>query len=113
MVALVSLSRVKQALRIDHTDDDDLLDTYIEAASERIIEYLKDQAAAVIPMDSGGDLALESGEEVNPVVQVATIQLVGQFYREPDGNAGGAFGSATLPKPVTALLYMLRDPSVA
>ena len=39
--------------------------------------------------------------------------LVGHFYKEPDGNTEDAFEQGYLPKPVTALLYPLRDPTLA
>lgn len=111
MVALVSLERVKLALRIDFTDDDDLLDAYIGAASAAVITYLKGQAEELLDLDSGGDLP--SGSEVHDAIQVATILLVGHFYKEPDGNTDEAFERGYLPKPVTALLYPLRDPALA
>lgn len=111
MVALVSLDLVKDALRIDTTDDDTLLSAYILAASAAVISYLDTRADAVLDLDSGGDLP--SGAEVPEQVQVATILLVGHFYREPDGDTEKAFERGYLPKPVTALLYPLRDPALA
>lgn len=111
MVALVSLDRVKEALHVDSADDDALLDAYIAAASAAVINYLKGQAEVLLDLDSSGDLP--SGAEVPPEIEMATIILVGHFYREPDGNPDQAFEQGYLPKPVTALLYPLRDPALA
>lgn len=111
MVALVTLARVKEALRVDASDDDDLLDAYIAAASAAVISYLKGQAEVLLDLDSGGDLP--SGAEVPPAIEMATILLVGHFYREPDGDTEKAFEQGYLPRPVTALLYPLRDPALA
>jgi len=111
MVSLVSLERVKEALNVCSADDDALLDAYIAAASAAIINYLKGRASIVLGFDINGDIP--SGAEIPPDIQVATIILVGHFYREPDGNPEQAFEQGYLPKPVTAILYPLRDPALA
>ncbi len=111
MVALVTLERVKEALNITSADDDNLLDAYIAAASAAVINYLKAQAEVLLDLDSGGDVP--SGVEIPPAIEIATLILVGHFYREPDGNTDQAFEQGYLPKPVTALLYPLRDPAIA
>lgn len=120
MAELVSLDRVKQALRIGDIDadgtplpseDDALLEAYIAAASQAIIRYLKGQAKDVLGLDDEGELP--PNVEVPEDVQVACILLVGHFYREPDGNPDTAFEHGYLPRPVTSLLYSLRDPALA
>lgn len=111
MVALTTIGEAKARLHIDMDDDDGILAGYIEAASAAVIAYLKDQADVLLDLDSGGDLP--SGAEVPPVIETATIMLVGYFYRNPDGDPDKAFGQGDLPAPVTALLYPLRDPALA
>lgn len=111
MVKLVTIERTKEALAITTADDDHLLNGYIEAASAAIIAYLKRQAAAVIGLNESGELP--AGTEAPQIIQVATIMLVGHFYREPDGNEERDFEHGYLPRPVTALLYPLRDPALA
>ena len=110
-VALATLERVKSALRIDTDQDDALLDAYILAASAAVIAYLKGQADVLLDLDTGG--SMPSGFEVPPAIEIATVILVGHFYREPDGDTEKAFEQGYLPKPVTALLYPLRDPALA
>ncbi len=43
-------------------------------------------------------------------MKVATIMLVGYLYNAPDQSADDSFGTGTLPKPVSSILYQLRDP---
>ena len=102
MASLVSLDRVKAALRVDSSDDDAMLTLYIEAASAAVISYLKDAAVTLI----------DSASDVPPQIVVATIMLVGHFYRDPDGDTEKEFDVGCLPRPVTSMLYALRDPAL-
>ena len=107
-VALVTLEETKVALRIDGDDMDGTLELQIEAASEAVLEYLKDRAEDFLDAD-GAPIA----SEVPARVQWATIALVGYWVRDPDANPDGEFDRGYLPAPVTALLYPLRTPSMA
>ncbi|MEY9098885.1 hypothetical protein ABIA24_001794 [Sinorhizobium fredii] len=113
MISLVTLEDCKAALNIDHNDDDNAkLPLLIGAASQAVVRYLKDQAAEIMDLDA----IQESPPDLDSVpedVAVATIMLVGHFYKEPDGDAEKAFERGYLPMPVTALLYPLRDPALA
>lgn len=111
MTSLVSLDFVKKALRVDTDEDDDLLSSYIVAASAAVISYLKGRASEVLDMDSGGELV--SGAVVPGNIEMATVYMVGHFYREPDSDTDKAFEQGYLPRPVTALLYPYRDPALA
>jgi hypothetical protein len=44
---------------------------------------------------------------------MATILLTGHFYNNPDGDPEHDWEQGYLPRPVTALLYPLRDPALA
>lgn len=109
MVDLVTVSEVHTMLRIDGTDDDLATSFAITAASEAVLNYLKASQALFI----GPDGALIPGAVVPAAVRMATILLVGEWRRNPDNNVEGAFDRGYLPKPVTALLYPLRDPAIA
>lgn len=109
MADLVDLDQVKAGLRIDHDDDDAQLSLLISAASERIIRYLKGRAKEVLNMDDDGNV-------VGPVpaaVTTATMMLVGYLYRDPDQDPEKDWELGMLPKPVSALIYQLRDPALA
>lgn len=111
---LVSLEQTKQMLRVDTDDDDLLLTLLISSASRSVVRYLKGQAGALLSIDSPpdsppNDIATDVPEDV----AVATIILVGHLYRNPDNDTEAAFEQGYLPKPVTAILYPLRDPALA
>lgn len=110
---LVSLEQTKQMLRVDTDDDDALLVMLISASSRAVVRYLKGQASTVLGIDSPPDSPPNDLSVLNEDVAVATIMLVGHFYRNPDNDTEAAFDRGYLPKPVTALLYPLRDPAVA
>lgn len=109
---LVSLSVVKSALKIESEDWDGLIaNMYIPAASKAVIRYLKDKADAILDLDSGGNMP--SGFMVPEDVQMATIALIGYWFRSPDSDPDKEFERGFLPRPVTALLYPLRNPALA
>ncbi|RWN33434.1 head-tail connector protein [Mesorhizobium sp.] len=105
----VTIDEVKAALKIDeiggNSPDDDTtwLSLLITAASRAIRNYLKADSTAF------GDSPTTYPEEV----KLATIMLIGYMYREPDGDEQKAFSLGNLPFPVTALIYQLRDPTLA
>jgi len=113
---LVSLAKAKQHIRVDHTVEDDLITMYVHSASAAVLNYLKD--GKDVFLDSSGVIEVDSDDEPVGVpfeVSAATLIMVGYLYRNRDNNDGGtangAFEEGTLPKPVTALLYPLRDPA--
>lgn len=101
MADLVSLQEVKNGLRIDTDDDDQHLNLLISAASLRVEAYLDVRADEVID---------ENGATTDSRVKTAVIMLVGYYYRNPDQDTDGDFDVGMLPKPVSSMLYQLRDP---
>jgi 3',5'-cyclic AMP phosphodiesterase CpdA len=106
---LVSLDHLKKALVVDFDDDDDILQAYLETASAAVLKYLKIDA---------DDLAVITGDIVNdddlPVqAKTAAVMLAGILYRNRDGDPDKEWEQGYLPKPITALLYGLRDPTLA
>lgn len=111
---LVSLERTKEFLRVGDDDDDMMLTALIGGASRAVLRYLKGQAATVLGVTSPPDSPpAEPDDDVPEDVQIATILLVGQLYRNPDNDQEAAFERGYLPKNVTAILYPLRDPALA
>lgn len=117
MTMLVSLQEASDHLRRDTTDDDADLELKIKAASAAIITYLKTPSFA----DSSGEVPEDSngvGIDIPDDVKIATLLLVGEFYRNRDGDQNGAvdqqfYGYGYLPRPVVALLYPYRVPTLA
>lgn len=120
----VTLERAKQHLNMDHDLDDALIQAYIGAASEAVKNYLKSASPYEVERDSNDDPITDSNDDpiyatdsqgdkiVKYAVQAATLLQLGFLYKDRDENADGAYDMGYLPKPVTALLYSLRDPAL-
>lgn len=113
MVMLVSLAQAKEHLRVDDADNDNDLTLKIHAASGAVLNYIRN--GADVFTDSSGEPILDSND--NPVgipyeIQAATLLMVGYLYRMRDNNEDGEYEMGYLPKPVTALLYTFRVPSL-
>lgn len=121
----VTLARAKQHLNMDHDEDDSLIEVYIQAASGAVKTYLKSASPYEVERDSNDDPILDSsGDPIYVVdssgdkvisyqVQSAVLLMIGFLYKDRDENPDQAFAQGYLPKPVTALLYGLRDPALA
>lgn len=120
----VTLARAKQHLNMDHDLDDVLIEAYIGAASGAVKNYLKSASPYEVERDSNDDPILDSAEDpiyvvdssgdkvVKYEVQAAVLLMLGFLYKDRDENPDQAFQQGYLPKPVTALLYPLRDPAL-
>jgi hypothetical protein len=120
----VTLARAKQHLNMDHNEDDSLIEVYVQAASGAVKNYLKSGSPYEVERDSNDDPILDSSGDpiyvvdssgdkvVSYPVQAAVLLMVGFLYKDRDENPDSAFDRGYLPKPVTALLYPLRDPAL-
>jgi len=111
---LVTLQQAYDYIRGDADQDEANVSIMIEAASGAVVNYLGDGADAFL--DSQGEPFLDSNgnaEDVPAAVQMAVLYLAAWFYRNRDANAEQAFQPGYLPAPVTAMLYPLRDPTLA
>lgn len=121
----VTLDRAKQHLNMDHNLDDTLIEVYVQAASGAVKNYLKSASPYEVERDSNDDIIRDSSGDptyvvdssgdkvVSYPVQAAVLLMVGFLYKDRDENPDSAFERGYLPKPVTALLYPLRDPALA
>jgi len=120
----VTLARARQHLNMDHNEDDSLIEVYVQAASGAVKNYLKSASPYEVERDSNDDPILDSSGDpiyvvdssgdklVSYPVQAAVLLMVGFLYKDRDENPDSAFDRGYLPKPVTALLYPLRDPAL-
>jgi len=122
MTLLVTLDEAKSHLRVDHGFDDDDITLKIEAASAAVLEYIGD--TQYLFLDTGGDdLDLEDttadqvGLRARHRARQATLLLIGDWFanREPTASdtVDPRFGYGYLPRSVIALLYTMRDPTIA
>lgn len=123
MVMLVSLNQASEHLRRDTSDDDADLTLKIKAASRAVLNYLKTDNPHVDFLDTAGEVPVDTA--LNPIgvpeeIQIATLMLIGVFYRDREGNqdggsarvSGAAWQMGYLPPAVMAVLYPLRPPEV-
>lgn len=104
----ITLAEAKDHLRVDDSEDDNDITLKTHAASGAVRNYLKSAASAYLDAD-GAVIA----DAVPFEVKAATMLMLGYLYKDRDENANGAYEQGYLPKPVTALLYPLRDPAFA
>lgn len=78
------LENVKANLILEHSEDDELLETYIAAS----ISY----AESFQHLEEG----FYSDNEMSPVTRQAIIMLSSHFYESRDGSTGGFFSDTAL-----------------
>lgn len=128
MYAYVTLAEARDHLRLAPGDtlDDDYIQNLIYAASAAVKAYIGGRSAYRVELNADDEPAeLDSNyfgapdsvgtdikaEHVLPVVKQAVLLMLGMFYRHREGD-GPLPDMNYLPRPVTALLYHLRDPAV-
>jgi phosphate uptake regulator len=117
MTMLITLDQGKAHLRVTHDAEDTDIEAQIHAASALVINYLKDAADTFL--DSSGEVVTDSSDlPVVPYeVQAAVKLMLGDLYKnrepKPDDVVDGQYGYGYLPRAVVALLYNLRDPTLA
>lgn len=105
MVKLVTLEEASSWVRRDMDDGDDLgVELLVEAASGAVLDYLKTVDYVVDGAVTG---------PVPPIVKAATLQMFSYLYRLRGEDEKREYEQGYLPRPVTALLYPLRHPSLA
>lgn len=134
MIMLVTLEQASEHLRRDTGDDDADLTLKIMAASQAILNYLKDPLLAyeyardengnyILDSDGKRELAIDSDGKYIPSmpVQLATLIMIGVFYTDRDAKeyvdprSGGGLerlGNLELPRAVHWLLDPIRKPTV-
>lgn len=123
---LVTLAEAKDNLMVTFDDSDEDIKLKIKAASRSVLTYLKNRSKlysvatdsdGVELVDSNGTPIYERDSNgarlIRDDVKFATLILVGIFFRDPDGSESKLWSQGQLPAAVTALLYPLRDPTVA
>jgi hypothetical protein len=115
MTLLVSVADTKARLRITHSAEDADLEAMIHGASAAVMNYLGVTEDAFMANDSSSSSEPDSdGPElfVPPEVELATLVLIGILARDRDGVEAKEWEQGYLPRPVTAILYPLRDPAL-
>lgn len=126
MTQLVTLEQAKAQLNLDHALDDNTVALMIEGASAAVLAYLGD--VQYLFVDTGGELiefdTTDTGTQPEQealralhLAGQATLVLVADWYKNREGQNGqlveAQWGYGYLPRPVVALLYPLRIPTIA
>lgn len=124
---LVTLAEASDHLRRDTNADDADLTLKIQAASNAIMRYLRSGGSVYLQAENtAGELLFDTAGNpvpavnsngdriIEPMVRAATLLLVGELYKNREGetteSAGQRYGY--LPPGVTMLLSQLRDPVI-
>lgn len=111
---LTTVTAVKNALKIDGSSEDTHLTLLVSAASQVVIDYL---GARVITRTDENDEQetiydiISSPQIIPDWAEIATIILIGYWYRNIDADPDGAFGTTVLPGPIKAILAPYRVPT--
>jgi hypothetical protein len=113
-VRVVSVDEAKLRLKVDTDDGDADIDLMILGASRACIRYIESGYHNFL--DSLGEVFEDSNGIAIGIpddVKNAVLVLVGMWLRDPSGSSSADWERGYLPAPVTAILYPLRDPSMA
>ncbi|MCI0665550.1 MAG: head-tail connector protein, partial [Acidobacteria bacterium] len=102
----------KMHLRVTQSDENDHIQMLVHSCSAAVINYIG--AAADNFLDSSGfpESSSDLGSSIPDEVRLATLYLIGCYYRDRDGERTKEWTQNYLPFPVLALLYPLRLPTV-
>lgn len=95
-MAIVTLEQVKLHARVDHDDEDDLLERQIDAAQNMIERSL------------GYSIEAEFDEDVPPALGEAVCQLVAHWYANRELGDGGVAMTA-IPYGVDEIIREFRN----
>lgn len=111
---VISIAEARDWLHLDDAETDAVVSRAISAASRAVIRYLKWQAGDILIIDSPPNSPPDDLSTVVDDVAMAVLMLTGILLKERDGDdAGDFFDVGYLPKRVMALLYPMRDPTLA
>lgn len=103
-MSLITLEAVKLHLRVDHDDEDLMIQLYIDAAERSTSDYLErsiyQHAAA---LTSASD---PTGIVINAPIMAAILLQIGNLYANREATANAA--TAELPLGVTHMLQPYR-----
>lgn len=105
----VTLQQAKDHLRVDTDAEDSDIGIKLASAQAAVLNYLKVPSLDTLAVGSPAAIP----DNVDGAVTAATLLLVGYFYKDRDNDEKREWEQGYLPRPVTALLYSLRDPACA
>ena len=95
-MSIVTIDQVREHLRYDTEDNDPMLEMYIKAAENAVLNYVTDTFENNVYPDD---------------VKHAVLLMVGMFDREREPSKESSIIDNYLPPAVRALLYPYRTPT--
>ena len=95
-MSIVTIDQVREHLRYDTEDNDPMLEMYIKAAENAVLNYVTDIFENNVYPDA---------------VKHAVLLMVGMFDREREPSKESSIIDNYLPPAVRALLYPYRTPT--
>ena len=96
-MSIVTIDQVREHLRYDTEDNDPMLEMYIKAAENAVLNYVTDTF---------------ENNEYPDVFKQAVLLMVGMFDTDREPSKESVVTDNYLPAPVRALLYSYRTPTV-
>ncbi|MFH7767555.1 head-tail connector protein [Acinetobacter sp. BSP-28] len=95
-MSIVTVDQVREHLRYDTEDNDPMLEMYIKAAENAVLNYVTDTFENNVYPDD---------------IKHAVLLMVGMFDREREPSKESSIIDNYLPPAVRALLYPYRTPT--
>ena len=95
-MSIVTIDQVREHLRYDTEDNDPMLEMYIKAAENAVLNYVTDTFENNVYPDD---------------IKHAVLLMVGMFDREREPSKESSIIDNYLPPAVRALLYQYRTPT--
>jgi len=95
-MSIVTIDQVREHLRYDTEDNDPMLEMYIKAAENAVLNYVTDTFENNVYPDD---------------IKHAVLLMVGMFDREREPSKESSIIDNYLPPAVRALLYPYRTPT--
>lgn len=104
---MVSLDRVKQHLRVDHGEEDELIQAYLASAAAYVGGYCDRQIVDPPPAAGEEPIDPETQMLITKDVEQALLLIVGHWYNNREAVVIGTITSA-MPMAVESLLWQRK-----
>lgn len=104
---MVSLDRVKQHLRVDHDEENELIQAYLESALSYVEQYCDRQIIDPAPAEGEEPIDPNTQMLVTKDVEQAMLLLVGHWFNNREAVVIGTISSA-VPLAVESLLWQRK-----
>ncbi|WP_395501827.1 head-tail connector protein [Ectopseudomonas mendocina] len=105
---MVSLDRVKQHLRVDHGEEDELIQAYLESAVAYVERYCDRQIVDPPPAEGEDPIDPDKQMLLTKDLQQVMLLLVGHWFNNREAVVIGTISNA-IPMAVESLLWQRKN----